>query len=139
MNQRTDNPFPCGRLAELLQRAPRKKARALPLPSESEDESAAPQSAKVLGPCRNGGKWRLLVFDPHRQAKVFDDYETAVRVRDRLLVEMDGRSKRTIADVVEESLAHKHNRGCIARSIRTVRGKLAWLPMDSPLQAEVHC
>jgi integrase len=101
--------------------------------SGDDAETVAPETAKVLGPYRNGDKWRLLVFDPHRQAKVFDDYETAVRVRDRLLVEIDGRASQTIRDAVADFLAHKRKRGCTERSIRTVRDKLAWLPLDNTL------
>jgi integrase len=100
----------------------------------------------VLGPYRNGKKWRLLVFDQHRQARVFDDRETALRVRERLLIELDGRASRTVGAVVEEFLAYKRKRGCVDSSIRAVQTKLAWLPMAealnriSPMKAEaLYC
>ena len=133
MNHQTDKPLKHGRLAQLLQRTPRTHARRLRESSEAADETTTAQPAKVLGPYRNGKKWRLLVYDPHRQAKVFDDRETAMRVRDSLLVELDGRSSRAVSDVVEEFLLHKRKRGCVEVSIRTVRDKLAWLPADAAL------
>lgn len=133
MNQRTDRPLKHGRLAQLLQRTPRTHARRLRASEEASDDTTTTHPAKVLGPYRNGKKWRLLVFDPHRQAKVFDDRETAIRVRDSLLVELGGRSNRTVGDVVAEFLIHKRKRGCVEVSIRTVRDKLAWLPADAAL------
>lgn len=92
--------------------------------------------AKVLGPYRNGQKWRLLVFAPNRTAKCFDDYETAICVRDRLRVELAGRSGRTVGDAVDGFLEHKRKRGCTPVSIRTVRDKLLpFLPAEEFLDS----
>ncbi len=89
--------------------------------------------AKVLGPYRNGKKWRLLFYDPARAAKVFDDYETAIRVRDKLLAEPADRGSHTIGEAVDGFLAHKRKRGCVERSIRTVSDKLSYLPREESL------
>ncbi len=114
---------------------PRKRAKSLRLPSQACDnaKTVSRQSVKVLGPYRNANKWRLLVFEPHRQAKVFDDYETACLVRERLLAESGELFGKTIDEVVQEFLTYKRQRGCKARSILTLKHKLAWLPADTPL------
>lgn len=137
MNQRSGKPLTGGRLARLLLRAPRKRSKVLRAASAACDdaETVTRKSAKVLGPYKNGEKWRLIVFDPDRRARLFDDYETAALVRDRLLAEVDGQSSRTIGDVVEEFLTHKRKRGCVERSILSVRHKL--LPF-LPAEAQLH-
>lgn len=132
MNQRADKPLQRGRLSQLLARAPRKRAKTLRSSSKTCDhvETVNAQPVKVLGPYRNASKWRLLVFDPDRQAKVFDDYETACAARDMLLSEAEGLSSKTVGDAVGEFLTYKHKRGCKERSILAIRHKLAWLPLD---------
>lgn len=137
MNQRTDNPLQRTRIAQLLLRAPRKRAKlpkALQLPSDACDTpETVTQSVRVSGPYRNGKRWRLVVFDPKRTAKLFDDYETAMLVKERLLAEADGRLSKTVGDALEAFLDYKRKIGCVERTIRTLRDRLAYLPAEAPL------
>ena len=125
MNQASDSPLQHGRLAQILLRCPRKRAKlpkALQLSTNTCDdaETVNAQSIRVSGPYRTGTKWRLVVFDPKRAAKLFDDYETALLAKERLLAEVDGRLSKTIGDLVSEFVEYKRRLGCVERTVRAV-------------------
>ena len=140
MNLRTDKPAHRGYIADLLLRAPRERKNArkvlqLPIP-KCDDAETVTQSVKVSPPYPNGNKWRLIVWeDGKRTAKLFADRETALRVRERLLSELDGRSSKTVGEAVAEYIEFKRKLGCVERSIIAARDKLAFIDFDSLLIA----
>jgi integrase len=98
------------------------------------DDLAVQPAVKVSAPYRQGDKWRLVLFEgTKRTAKLFDDYQTAMRVKESILAAAKGRSQRTIGQAIEEWMALKERAGCVGRTLRTWRIKLAFLPAELPL------
>ena len=145
MNQRTDTPLTSqsakrGELArKLLAAAKRQRRSRLPLPSMLCDDHKAmpPTLAKVLGPYRNGDKWRLVIKEGDtRKSLVYATEEEALTVRRDLLTALDERGSRTIGDAVEDYLTQKRHKGCLEQSLRTCRDRLLkFLPADDALSA----
>jgi len=126
----TSQPMKRGELArKLLKAAKRSKHSGLPslaLPCD-DNESMTSDAARVLGPYRNGQKWRLIVREGKgRKSLVFDTREQAESVRGNLLAALDNRASRTIGETVEEYLTYKAKRfGVTARTITLTRHQLS--------------
>ncbi len=111
--------------------------------SSNERRSARPHAkrympsglARVLGPYRNGQKWRVIIREgKKRQSLVYDTREQAESVRCKLLAGFDDRASRTIGETLAEYLTHKRKRGCNDKTICTLREKLTpFLPTDQTL------
>jgi hypothetical protein len=66
-----------------------------------EHDQTMQKSARVLGPYKNGDKWRIVMLDGDmRKALVADSYEAALALRD----DLKGVIKKHIARSFEESL-----------------------------------
>ena len=95
------------------------------------------KSARVLGPYKNGDKWRLVVLDGgSRKAVVAETHEAALALRD----DLQGALKKHIARSFEESLAeylkNLVDRGVSQDTTGKVRRMLRpFLPLDEPLSA----
>ena len=95
------------------------------------------KSARVLGPYRNGDKWRLVVLDGgSRKAVVAETHEAALALRD----DLQGALKKHIARSFEESLTeylqNLVDRGVSHDTADKVRRMLRpFLPLDEPLTA----
>ena len=95
------------------------------------------KSARVLGPYKNGDKWRLVVLDGgSRKAVVAETHEAALALRD----DLQGALKKHIARSFEESLAeylkNLVDRGVSHDTADKVRRMLRpFLPLDEPLTA----
>ena len=145
MNERTEKPFASqdskrGELArKLLTAAKRRRRSHLPLdPMLCDDrETMPPKQAKVLGPYRNGSKWRIVIKEHGaRKSLVYDTEAEALAVRASLLATFDERSGRTIGDAVEDYLTQKRHKGCLEQSVRTCRDRLLkFLPGDEAVNA----
>ena len=97
MNTRADTPLR-SQTAQILKRAPRKMR--LPASSTPCDDLAVPVAVKVSDPYRDGDKWRLVLFEgTKRTAKLFDNYQTAIRVKETILAAAQG-----IADSIMSAL-----------------------------------
>lgn len=92
---------------------------------------------RVLGPYRNGVKWRLIVREGKgRKSIVYDTKEQAESVRGKLLAALDDRGSRMIEDTIAEYMIYKQKRGCNDRSIRTISDRLLrFLPGDETLRS----
>ena len=145
MNQRTDTPLTSqsakrGELArKLLHTAKRQRRSRLPATSPLCDDKGTmpPKLAKVLGPYRNGDKWRLVIKEGDaRKSVVYDTEAEALTVRENLLTALEDRSQRTIGDAVADYLVAKRQKGCQEHSVRCVQSRLlGFLPGDEPLSA----
>jgi integrase len=128
-----------GELArKLLKAATRSKRSSLPSLAMlcDDDKAMNSESARVLGPYRNGEKWRLIVREGKgRKSLVFDTREHAESARGTLLASLSNRACRLIGDTVDEFLTHKVKRlGITARTIKTTRHQLSrFLPFDETL------
>ena len=79
------------------------RAKAVPsLPLTCDDESVPLKIARVLGPYRNGDKWRLVVFDENgRKALLAPSKEEAEKIKAGLLRMFEDRSLLTIGAALE--------------------------------------
>lgn len=94
--------------------------------------------AKVLGPYKEGKKWRLVVKDGKaRKSLWYAAEEEALAIRSSLVTALEsqvGQSSRTIGETIDEYLTHKQKRGCNERTLRTVRDRLVrMLPTEQLL------
>lgn len=135
-------------MVDAVRRKPRRCKRSPPahvpkmptVPSDGtacENDQAMPKSARVLGPYRNGDKWRLVMLDgASRRALVADSHEAALALRD----DLQGMIKRHVARSFEESLG-EYLRDLIDRGVsRDTTAKVErmlrpFLPLDAPLTA----
>ena len=70
------------------------------------------KSARVLGPYRNGDKWRLVILDGgSRKAVVAETHEAAMALRDDLRGALKKHSARLFAQSLDEYLQHLVDRG----------------------------
>jgi integrase len=100
-----------------------------------DDKSMRGKSLRVLGPYRNGGKWRLVVFeDGGRKALLADSQDEAVALKARLLRLFEDRSRLPISAALDEWLSEKRQAGLRETSLSAISGKLRpFLPLDATL------
>jgi integrase len=125
-------------LSRTLAQLARQTAKASPsLHVSCDDEAMPPKIARVLGPYRNGDKWRLVIFeDSGRKSVLTHSLEEAEKTKARLLQLFEDRSLVTIGDAIEQWLAHKEQAGIKPVSVRLMRKRLRpFLPLDTTLGA----
>ena len=95
------------------------------------------KSARVLGPYKNGDKWRLVVLDGgSRKAVVAETHEAALALRD----DLQGALKKHIARSFEECLV-EYLKNLVDRGVSHDTADKVWrmlrpfLPLDEPLTA----
>ncbi len=95
------------------------------------------KSARVLGPYRNGDKWRLVILDGgSRKAVVAETHEAAMALRDDLRGALKKHSARLFAQSLDEYLQHLVDRGVSQDTTDKVGRMLRpFLPLDEPLTA----
>lgn len=125
-----------GLLASKLLQATKRNRQVDTSPENTATESSKTKTGKVLGPYLNASKWRLVVKEGGgRKSLVFDTEKEALAVRANLLTTFDNRANRTIGEAVDEYIEYKRKRGCGARTLHTVRIKLAFLPAEKRLNS----
>jgi integrase len=93
-----------------------------------------PTCAKVLGPYANGKKWRLVIFNPDRQAMLIDSREEAEALKAGLLRTLTDQSRIPIETALEEYLTEKARDGVVASTLNTLRYKMRhFLPLETAL------
>lgn len=94
-------------------------------------------TARVLGPYRNGRKWRLIVREGKgRKSLVFDTKELAESVRGNLLGALIEHTHKIIGETVDEYLEFKRKRGCSEKTLRSMHDRLVpFLPMEQSLHS----
>ncbi len=95
------------------------------------------KSARVLGPYRNGDKWRLVVLDGgSRKAVVAETHEAALALRDDLQGALKKHIARSFEESLEEYLKNLVDRGVSQDAADKVRRMLRpFLPLHEPLTA----
>lgn len=123
-------------------RRSRQRATAKPpyqgAPALCDAEDGMPKSpARVLGPYRNGAKWRLVVLDGSaRKSLLAETEEQAVALRRELETAITAHRGRTVAEVADEYLTYKKDAGATENLLTFYRRAVAWLlPADRPIQA----
>ena len=102
-----------------------------------EHEYTMQKSARVLGPYKNGDKWRLVVLDGgSRKAVVAETHEAALALRDDLQGALKKHIARSFEESLEEYLKNLVDRGVSQDTTDKVRRMLRpFLPLDEPLTA----
>ena len=140
MNQTVDGPLVMqrakrGELArKLLKAANRSKRSKVSTPSAAcaENESTESECARVLGPYRNGQKWRLIVKEgERRKSLVYDTREQAESVRVTMLATFESQQGKTIAETLPEYLAYKRKHGCSERTLHHIKLRLIGILPES--------
>ena len=124
------------RLTKTLQALARKSPKSSVFaPLSGADELMPPKIARVLGPYRNGDKWRLVVFEQNgRRALLASSHEEAEQIKSGMLQMFEDRSLRTIGNAIEEWLEHKAQSGLKPDSITMMRRRLPpFLPTEKTL------
>ena len=95
------------------------------------------KSARVLGPYKNGEKWRLVVLDGgSRKAMVADTHEAALALRKDLQGALKRHIARSFEECLEEYLRNLVDRGVSPDTADKVRRMLRpFLPLAEPLTA----
>jgi site-specific recombinase XerC len=95
------------------------------------------RSARVLGPYKNGDKWRLVVLDGgSRKSVVAETHEAALALRDDLQGALKKHIARSFEESLEEYLKNLVDRGVSQDTADKVRRMLrSFLPLDEPLTA----
>ena len=95
------------------------------------------KSARVLGPYKNGDKWRLVVLDGgSRKAVVAETHEAALALRDDLQGALKKHIARSFEESLEEYLKNLIDRGVSHDTADKVKRMLRpFLPLDEPLTA----
>ena len=95
------------------------------------------KSARVLGPYKNGEKWRLVVLDGgSRKAMVADTHEAALALRKDLQGALKRHIARSFEECLEEYLRNLVDRGVSQDTADKVRRMLRpFLPLAEPLTA----
>ncbi len=95
------------------------------------------KSARVLGPYKNGEKWRLVVLDGgSRKAMVADTHEAALALRKDLQGALKRHIARSFEECLEEYLRNLVERGVSQDTADKVRRMLRpFLPLAEPLTA----
>ena len=97
----------------------------------------AKSSARVLGPYKNGDKWRLVVIEgPARKSIVVDSLENALAVREELATALKKQTAPRLTALLDEYLLGLTARGVldetVAKIARMLRG---FLPLEEPANA----
>ena len=102
-----------------------------------ENDQTMPKSARVLGPYKNGDKWRLVMLDgDSRKAMVADSYEAALALRDDLKGVIKKHIARSFDESLEEYLKDLVERSATQDTADKVRRMLRqFLPLGEPLTA----
>jgi hypothetical protein len=102
-----------------------------------EHDHTMQKSARVLGPYKNGDKWRIVMLDGDtRKALVADSYEAALALRDDLKGVIKKHIARSFEESLEEYLKNLVDRGVSQDTADKVRRMLRpFLPLDEPLTA----
>ena len=102
-----------------------------------ENEHAMPKTARVLGPYKNGNKWRLVLLDgAQRKAMVADTLEAALALRTDLSSQLDRHAGRRLGDALDEYLQSLVDRGVTRDSAGKVGRMLRpFLPLDCVLSS----
>lgn len=90
---------------------------------------------RVLGPYRNGEKWRLVLFDQHGRKAVLASTEAeAEALKSSLLRRADDGAQLSIAAALDEWLGEKRQAGLTESSISAIATKLRpFLPLEAML------
>jgi integrase len=93
------------------------------------------KSARVLGPYRNGDKWRVVIFDESgRKALLAPSREEAEKLKSGLSRMVEDRSLINIGAALDEWLEHKTQSGIKPISVRMIRRRLSpFLPTEKSL------
>ena len=135
-------------LAESVRKSHRKRrlrtkshvAEMTTVPGDSatcEHDHTMRKSARVLGPYKNGDKWRIVMLDGDtRKALVADSYEAALALRDDLKGVIKKHIARSFEECLEEYLRNLVERGVSQDTADKVRRMLRpFLPLAEPLTA----
>ena len=107
------------------------------MPKACEHKYTMQKSARVLGPYKNGEKWRLVVLDGgSRKAMVADTHEAALALRKDLQGALKRHIARSFEECLEEYLRNLVERGVSQDTADKVRRMLRpFLPLAEPLTA----
>lgn len=107
------------------------------MPKACEHKYTMQKSARVLGPYKNGEKWRLVVLDGgSRKAMVADTHEAALALRKDLQGALKRHIARSFEECLEEYLRNLVDRGVSPDTADKVRRMLRpFLPLAEPLTA----
>lgn len=107
------------------------------MPKACEHKYTMQKSARVLGPYKNGEKWRLVVLDGgSRKAMVADTHEAALALRKDLQGALKRHIARSFEECLEEYLRNLVDRGVSQDTADKVRRMLRpFLPLAEPLTA----
>jgi integrase len=102
-----------------------------------ENEHAMPKTARVLGPYKNGNKWRLVLLDGvQRKAMVADSLEAALALRADLAGQLERHAGRRFGDALDEYLQNLVERGVTQDTADKVGRMLRpFLPLDCVLSS----
>lgn len=90
------------------------------------------KNASVLGPYRNGDKWRVvLIEDAGRTAKLCATLEEAEQLKATLQQHFQDRSRILLSDALAEYIAEKERNGAMPATVRTLRAKLGQFLPDN--------
>jgi integrase len=97
----------------------------------------AKASARVLGPYKNGEKWRLVVIEgAARKSIVVDTVEGALAMRDEIAAALRKQTAPRIGPLLEEYLEGLLLRGVLAETVEKIARMLrGFLPLDEPANA----
>lgn len=94
-------------------------------------------AARVLGPYRNGDKWRLVVIEgPARKSLVVDSVESALAVREELAAALKKQTAPQLCELLDEYLQGLLARGVQAETVEKISRMLrGFLPVHEPVAA----
>ena len=97
----------------------------------------AKSAARVLGPYRNGDKWRLVVIEgPARKSIVVDSVENALAVREELAAALKKQTAPQLTELLDEYLQGLLARGVQAETVEKISRMLrGFLPVHEPAAA----
>jgi integrase len=93
--------------------------------------------ARVLGPYKNGEKWRLVVIEGlARKSLVVDSLESAIAVRDEIASALKKQTAPRVGPLLEEYLQGLLLRGVLEETVEKITRMLrGFLPLDEPANA----
>jgi integrase len=97
----------------------------------------AKSSARVLGPYKNGDKWRLVVIEGSaRKSIVVDSVENALAVREELTAALRKQTAPRLEALLEEYLHGLAARGVLPETVEKIARMLrGFFPLDEPATA----
>lgn len=144
----TLTPHSLTSLVDAVRRKPKRRERSFAahvpktttVPGDStpcDNDQTMPRSARVLGPYKNGDKWRLVMLDgDSRKALVADTYEAALALRDDLKGVLKKHISRSFEESLGEYLQSLIDRGVSTDTAAKVQRMLRpFLPLVEPLTA----